>query len=124
MQIRTTLFPHNKAGNQNTTPNPSSLFRALADAMRESWANCDFKLPTLAEILHEAQQDDPERAAERAAPAPAQQSLDQEEPFQGEPPRQQDEPPRKRIRRKAQVRKRLSIQAQGAGSKAAPAHEV
>ena len=68
VQMRTVLFPRNRAGEQNTTPNPPSLFYALAESLRESWAASALRLPTLGEVLAAA----PRHSAQSvSAPAPA-----------------------------------------------------
>ena len=57
--LRTALFPHFRARNRKTTPNPPDLFHTLAESFRQSLAKGSWVLPSLAdcEALHRDEPD-------------------------------------------------------------------
>ena len=69
VQMRTALFPNDRARQRDTTPSPRKVFFLLAETFREHWALQRFRLPTLGECMAALPAGAPDAAAARAVSA-------------------------------------------------------
>jgi hypothetical protein len=53
IMMRTTLFPFTQSRQRGTTPHPVEFFRSISESFVASFAECSWRLPTLAECIKE-----------------------------------------------------------------------
>ena len=53
IMMRTTLFPFTQSRQRGTTPHPVGFFRSISESFVASFAECSWRLPTLAECIKE-----------------------------------------------------------------------